>query len=311
MARRLPPLNALRAFEAAARHLSFTKAADELNVTQAAISHQIKGLEEWLGATLFQRGVRSLTLNEAGAAYLPSVKLAFDGLADATDRLFRRDDGGALTVSTMPSLAAKWLVLRLGRFQERRPDIDVRLQTSSALVDFARQDVDVAIRFGTGHWPGLRAERLMGEKIFPVCSPALLRADRPLNVPDDLRHYPLLHDDYVINWRMWLDAAGAQGVDVSRGPVFNDSALMLQAAVAGRGVALARNVLAADDMAAGRLVRLFDVAAPGDWAYFVVAPSHYFQRAKVRAFRDWLFEEAAATGDGARPEESNGDPLRQ
>lgn len=299
MSRRLPPLNALRAFEAAARHLSFTKAAEELFVTQAAVSHQIKALEDWLGAPLFLRQNRNLCLTEAGLAYLPSVRLAFDGLADATERLFRQDDGGALTVSTMPSLAAKWLVMRLGRFQERHPDIDVRLQTSSALVDFATQDVDVGIRFGVGHWPGLRAERLMDEEIFPVCSPGLIRRDRPLACPQDLRHYPLLHDDYIINWRLWLDAAGVTGVDTSRGAVFNDSALMLQAATAGRGVALARHVLAADDLAAGRLVRLFDVALPGDFAYYVVAPPHYFQRPKVRAFRDWLFEEAAATVGGA------------
>lgn len=298
MSRRLPPLNALRAFEAAARHLSFTKAAEELHVTQAAVSHQIKGLEEWLGAPLFLRQNRNLCLTEAGQAYLPTIKLAFDGLADATERLFRQDHGGALTVSTMPSLAAKWLVMRLGSFQERHPDIDVRLQTSSALVDFATQDVDVAIRFGTGHWPGLRAERLMEEEIFPVCSPGLLRPDRPLNCPNDLRHYPLLHDDYVITWRLWLEAAGAAEVDTSRGAVFTDSALMLQAAAAGRGVALARHVLATDDIAAGRLVRLFDVAVPGDFAYYVVAPPHYFQRPKVRAFRDWLFEEAGA---GAAP----------
>lgn len=295
MTRRLPPLNALRAFEAAARRLSFTKAAEELCVTQAAVSHQIKGLEEWLGAPLFLRQNRALLLTEAGAAYLPSVKLAFDSLSDATDRLFRRDDSGALTVSTMPSLAAKWLVLRLGRFQERHPDIDVRLQTSSTLVDFTQQDVDVAIRFGVGHWPGLRAERLMSEELFPVCSPALPRREKPLHCPDDLRHYPLLHDDYIINWGMWLEAAGVSGVDVSRGAVFTDSALMLQAAMMGQGIALARHVLVADDIAAGRLIRLFDVAIPGDFAYYVVAPPHYFQRPKVRVFRDWLFEEAQAT----------------
>lgn len=293
MTRRLPPLNALRAFEAAARHLSFTRAAAELCVTQAAVSHQIKALEAWLGAPLFLRRNRALEMTEEGQAYFPSVRQALDGLADVTSRLFAPDNGGgALTVSTMPSFAAKWLVMRLGRFQARHPDIDVRLHTSLVKVDFAQQDVDVAIRFGVGGWTGLKSERLMGDEVFPVCAPALLQGDKPLKQPDDLRFHPLLHDDYFINWPMWLETAGVRGVDTSRGAFFNDSALMLQAAMAGRGVALARGVLVADDLAAGRLTRLFDVSLPGDYAYFVAAPPHHFLRRRVQVFRDWLFEEA-------------------
>lgn len=293
MPRRLPPLSALRVFEAAGRHLSFTKAAEELSVTQAAVSHQIKSLEEWLGVPLFRRMNRALQLTEVGQAYLPCVTMSLDGLSEATERLFRQDAGGALTVSTMPSWAAKWLVMRLGRFQDRHPDIDVRLQTSSALVDFARNDVDLAIRFGKGDWPGLRCDWLMDEEVFPVCSPALLKGPKPLETPADLRRHALLHDDYLITWDMWFAAAGLSGVNTTRGTRFTDSALMLQAAMAGQGVSLARIVLVADDLAAGRLVRLFDVTLRGELAYYVVAPPHYFQRTKVKAFRDWLFEEVA------------------
>lgn len=301
MSRRLPPLNALRAFECAARHLSFTKAADELHVTQAAISHQIKGLEEWLGLPLFRRMNRALILTEAGQSYLPPVRDALDTLSQATERLFRKDGSGALTISTMPSFAAKWLVMRLGRFQARHPDVEVRLHTTSQIVDFAQQDVDIAIRFGAGNWPGLRCERLLTEDIFPVCSPALLNGDRPLRTPEDLRHHTLLHDDYFITWRTWAEAAGVTGVDATRGPRFDDSALLLQAATEGAGIALARGVLVANDIAAGRLVRLFDIHLPGNYAYYVVAPPHYHSRPKVKAFRDWLFEEAAATEPAAQP----------
>jgi len=295
MARRLPPLNALRAFEAAARHLSFTRAADELHVTQAAVSHQIKGLEEWLGMPLFRRLNRALILTEAGQSYLPAVREALDTLSHATERLFRKDSSGALTISTMPSFAAKWLVMRLGRFQAKHPELEVRLHSTPQRVDFTQQDVDVAIRFGSGRWDGVRCERLMTEDIFPVCSPALLKGGRPLSCPEDLRHHTLLHDDYFITWGTWAEAANLTGVDVTRGPRFDDSGLLLQSAVEGAGIALARGVLVADDIAAGRLVRLFDIHLPGDYAYYVVAPPHYFSRPKVKAFRDWLFEEAAST----------------
>ncbi|QCO16556.1 transcriptional regulator GcvA (plasmid) [Azospirillum brasilense] len=293
MARRLPPLNALRAFESAARHLSFTKAAEELHVTQAAVSHQIKGLEEWLGMPLFRRMNRALILTETGQSYLPPVRDALDTLSHATERLFRMDGSGALTISTMPSFAAKWLVMRLGRFQARHPELEVRLHTTPQLVDFSQQDVDIGIRFGAGNWPGLRCDRLMTEDIYPVCSPSLLTGPRPLRCPEDLRHHTLLHDDYFITWGTWGEAAGIAGLDHARGPRFDDSALLLQVAAEGGGVALARGVLVADDVAAGRLVRLFDVHLPGNYAYYVAAPPHYFSRPKVKAFRDWLFEEAA------------------
>lgn len=295
MSRRLPPLNALRAFEAAARHLSFTKAAEELHVTQAAVSHQIKALEEWLGLPLFRRMNRALALTEAGQSYLPPVREAMDTLSQATDGLLRNDRTGALTISTMPSFASKWLVPRLTRFQKRFPDLDVRVQSTSQMVDFTRHDVDLAIRFGNGDWPDLRVERLLTEDIFPVGHPSLLCGDCPLTCPEDLRHHTLLHDDYRISWAVWCRAAGIEGLDVERGPRFDDSSFTLQAAINGHGIALARGALVADDIANGRLVRLFDVRLPGSVAYYVVAPPHYFSRPKVKAFRDWLFEEAADT----------------
>ncbi|WP_207476168.1 transcriptional regulator GcvA [Arenibaculum pallidiluteum] len=295
MGRRLPPLNAVRAFEAAARHLSFTRAAAELNVTQAAISHQIKGLEETLGVPLFRRLNRALVLTEAGQSYLPPLNEALDLIAEATARLRQAENQGVLTVSTISSFAARWLVPRLPRFQALHPTVDVRLSSSTRLVDFTQQDVDIAIRFGRGHWPDLAVERLLREDVFPVATPALRDGPPPIRHPSDLRGVTLLHDDFTINWADWLRLSGVDGVDVSRGPRYTDSGHLIQAALAGQGVALARSALIADDLAAGRLVRLFDLALPSELAYWVVCPPHYLRRPKVRAFRDWLFAEAART----------------
>src|SRR5712672_2502560 len=205
MTARLPSLNGLRAFEAAARHLSFTVAASELNVTQTAISHQIRRLEEELGIRLFIRQNRALALTPEARDYLPGVRAAFNDLRLATERLLRRENDHVLTISTLASLAAKWLLPRLSSFQEAHPGIDVRITTSTALVDFRAGDVDAAIRYGRGHWPGLRADQL-----FPVCSPALLTGNRPLRCPEDLRDHVLLHTSniYTDDWRLWLTAAG-------------------------------------------------------------------------------------------------------
>lgn len=292
MGRRLPPLNALRAFEAAARHLSFTRAAHELNVTQAAVSHQVKALEARLGLALFRRLNRALILTEDGQAYLPPVRDAFDAIAEATRRLEARLSGGALTVSTMDSFAAAWLVPRLGRFRAAHPDIDVRITITDRLVDFVRDDVDLGIRYGRGHYPGLRVVRLLTEDIFPVCSPALLRGDNPLRTPADLCHHTLLHDDMREDWRMWLMAAGVAGVDPTRGPAFSHSHLVLQAAADGQGVALGRGALVAHDLAAGRLVKPFDISLAADYAYYVVTLEAAAAQPKIAAFRDWLLEEA-------------------
>ena len=210
MAERLPPLNALRCFDVAAKHLSFTKAAAELNVTHSAVSHQIKALEAWLGAPLFRRVNRGLVLTNAGQAYLKPVRDSFERLAEATRRLRVRERTGPLTVSIMPSFAAKWLMPRLRRFRERHPDIDVRISASSQLTDFAREDVDICIRYGRGVWPDVDIELLMRESMFPVASPRLVEGPVPLKVPADLAHHTLISDyDWRVDfWQLWLEAAG-------------------------------------------------------------------------------------------------------
>jgi LysR family transcriptional regulator, glycine cleavage system transcriptional activator len=298
MAERLPPLNALRCFEVAARHLSFTKAAEELNVTHSAVSHQIKALEEWLGMQLFRRVNRGLMLTEPGQAYLKPVREAFERLGEATRRLRSKGRSGPLTVTVMPSFAGKWMMPRLRRFRERHPDIDVRISANSQVVDFNREDVDLAVRYGRGHWPGLKVELLMRESMFPVCSPKLLDGPLPLRTPADLRHHALLNDfDWQIDlWQLWFDAAGIPGQVPNHALSFNYSNLMLQAAIDGLGVALSQNVLAGDDLAAGRLVKPFDISLPSEFAYYVVTPEVTAEQPKIKAFRDWLFAEA---GDGA------------
>jgi len=303
MRRQLPPLNALKAFEAAARHLSISQAANELCVTPAAISHQIKGLEDQLRAKLFRRDKQKVTLTEAGALMLPGLREGFDLIAGAVADVSERDTKGVMTVSSAPSFAAKWLVPRLDRFAERHPEIDVRVSASIALVDFARDDVDVAVRYGSGQYPGLLVERLFPETVVPVCAPALLKGKHRIKTPADLKHHTLLHDEAsdgdetCPDWRMWLKAAGVAGVDPHLGPRFNQSSLVLEAAILGRGVALAKMRLAENDLASGRLVRPFAVATPVRFAYFVVSPQGRAERPKVAAFRAWLKEEAAATED--------------
>ena len=300
MSRRIPPLNALRAFEAAARHLSFTRAAEELSVTQAAISHQVKALEEWLGAPLFIRRNRTLLLTEGGQTYASLLSDALDTIELATVRLAALDSSGTLTVSVLPSIAAKWLVPRMRLFRQRHPEIEVRLSPSTHLTDFSREAVDVVLRYGRGDWPGLRADKFMDEDIFPVCSPTLLDHVDQLRRPDDLRRYTLLHDDFHEDWRKWLLAADVTDIDWDRGPVYEDSANLLQAAIAGEGVALGRSALAADDLAEGRLIKPFDISLPVEFAYYVVAPEVNSERPKVVAFREWIIE-TAAQGAPSRP----------
>lgn len=292
MTARLPSLNGLRAFEAAARHLSFTRAAAELNVTQTAISHQIKRLEDELGIRLFTRGNRNLALTPQGRDYLPLVRAAFDDLRLATERLVRKNTGKVLTVSTLASLAAKWLLPRLSTFQAEHPDIDVRITTSTGLVDFRTDDVDAAIRYGRGHWPGLRAEWLMGDELFPVCSPALLQGDKPLRCPKDLSHHTLLHTTggYEDDWRLWLTAAGlpATLTRQQRGVSFDLVFVTIQAAIDGHGIALGRTSYVQDDIAKGRLVVPFKIALPVDAGFYLVTPEGRADAPKLRAFRQWL-----------------------
>jgi LysR family glycine cleavage system transcriptional activator len=291
MTARLPSLNGLRAFEAAARHLSFTLAASELSVTQTAISHQIRRLEGELGIRLFIRQNRALALTPEARDYLPGIRAAFNDLRLATDRLLRKDDDKVLTISTLASLAAKWLLPRLTDFQEQHPGIDVRITTSTSLVDFQRDDVDAAIRYGRGQWQGLRADWLMADELFPVCSPSLLRGDKPLRQPEDLRGYTLLHTSNANSddWRLWLTAAG-QPSDIARQPgiTFDMIFMTIQAAIDGIGVAMGRTSYVQDDIAKGRLVVPFKIALPADAGFYLVSPQGRREAPKLAAFREWM-----------------------
>lgn len=293
MPRRLPPLNALKAFEAAARYESFTRAAEELCVTQGAVSHQVKALEAELGLKLFNRERQRLVITEAGRAYLEVVRDALDRIAAGTERLLQGQSAGALTVSTSPNFAAKWLVHRLGRFAEAHPGIDLRVSASMHHVDFAREDVDLAIRHSDGRASGLHITRLCAEVLAPVCSPKLLRGRSGLRTPADLARHTLLHVDNRNDWVKWLDAAGVSNVDLSRGPVLNQASMTLDAAVDGQGVALARSALAAWDLINRRLVRPFALSLPVPYAYWIVCPKATAKLPKIATFRDWLLAEAA------------------
>jgi LysR family glycine cleavage system transcriptional activator len=307
--RRLLPLNALRAFEAAARHLSFTRAADELAVTPGAVSQHIRQLEEHAGSALFKREGRSLELTDTGRAALPLLREGFERLLDASALLREPPRRRQLTVSVAPSFAAKWLMPRLDRFHTEHPDIEVWISADMEVADLSEGAVDVAVRYGPGGYEGLISERLLAETVLPVCAPALLKGEHPIKAPDDLIHHVLLHDLSIDkdpscpDWAMWLKARGVTGVDPRRGPRFNQSALVIEAAVMGRGVALAKRTLAQADIEAGRLVAPFaDGSTAIDFAYHVVLPRSRPLSASGAAFVDWLKREAVA-------HENNMDPL--
>jgi LysR family transcriptional regulator, glycine cleavage system transcriptional activator len=294
----LPPLSALRAFEAAARHMSFSKAATELHVTPAAISHQIHALEEDLGIRLFHRMNRSIELTASARILFPGLSEAFAGIQSSVRRLRAHNDTGTLTVTASPSIAAKWLVLRLHRFQEQHAEVDVRISATDEVVDLTRGDFDIAIRYGRGKYPELEVELLFTNEVFPACSPQLLVEGPPLRVPEDLPAHALIHDQAIERdplsptWPMWLKAAGVKNLPATNGLSFNNMHLALDAAIAGHGVVLAHSTIAAADLAAGRLVRLFSLALPDQFAYYIVTAPGALERPKVRAFRDWLRCEA-------------------
>ncbi len=292
MTRQLPPLNALRAFEAAARLESFTRAADELHVTQGAISRHVRKLEDQLGCELFVRDPRGLALSTAGAAYLPAVSDALDRIATATRQLVRPAASPVLTVSVSPNFASKWLVHRLGDFAREHPEIDLRIAASTEHLDLAAADVDLAVRHGDGAWPHYDVTPLIAEEVFPVASPALLDKGRPLATPDDLAHYTLLHDLSSNNWPAWRAMAGASGVDGTRGPFFNFTSMALDAAIAGQGVTLARRALATQDLLSGRLVRIFPQTLTSARGYFVICLPSRAGDTKIVVFRGWLLNEA-------------------
>ncbi len=292
MPRRLPPLNALKAFEAAARSESFTRAAEELSVTQGAVSHQVKALEATLGIKLFNRERQRLVMTEAGREYLAVVRDALDRIALGTDRLVQRQSSGVLTISTSPDFAAKWLVNRLGRFAESHPEIDLRVSAMAHYIDFAREDVDVAIRHGDGNWAGLDVVRLCSEQLFPVCAPKLISGRNRITKADDLLKFPLLRLDDWKNWSRWFDAAGV-AAPVTQGPVLNRASMLIDAAVDGQGIALARTALAAWDLINGRLVKPIDVSLKMANTYWIVCPKVTSSTPKIATFRNWLLAEAA------------------
>ena len=312
MSRRLPPLNALRAFEAAGRHLSFAAAAKELYVSPAAVSHQIKGLEEHLGMRLFRRLARGLELTRAGQAFLRKLREGFERFERAMDDLRTHEEAKTLSVSVATSFATKWLAPRLHRFVAAHPDLDVRINASTRLIDPARSDAaagdelagstmddaDIAIRFGSGSYPGYRVDRLLGVSVTPMCSPRLLEGANALRGPDDLRRQVLIHDNVTFDdgsplWNAWLSAANIEGVDTSHGLRFSHAMLALDAAVDGLGVTLGISALAAPDLAAGRLVAPLPPPLPLTFAYYIVSGEDSVGRADVAAFRNWLLAEAA------------------
>jgi LysR family glycine cleavage system transcriptional activator len=294
-------LNALRAFEASARHQSFSAAAAELHVTPAAVGQLVRTLEEWLGAPLFVRGTSGrarLVPTEAAQRALPELRAGFDRLTLGLERLREGSPSGVLTVTVSPAFAAKWLLPRIDRFHAAWPDTDVRLDTSLKPVDFVAQRVDIGVRYGSGHWPGLVADKLMDEEVYPVCSPQLQREARRLQKPKDLARATLIHDLSMDGhasfptWGAWLRKAGVVDVAAGRGMKINNSAAVLQAAIDGQGVALARSVMARDDLAAGRLVRLFpEVKFASPLAYYVVYRAECSALPRIAAFRDWLLQE--------------------
>jgi LysR family transcriptional regulator, glycine cleavage system transcriptional activator len=290
---RLPPLNALKAFEAAARHQSFTRAAEELCVTQGAVSHQVKALEAELGVKLFNRERQRLVITEAGRDYLVVVRDALDRIAVGTERLLQRQSAVVLTVSTSPDFAAKWLVHRLGHFAEAHPEIDLRVSATLHHVDFAREEVDLAVRHGDGDWPGLDTVQLSSEQLFAVCSPKLMSGRRRLGKPSDIPKIPLIHLDSRADWSKWLQAAGIDDAQATHGPVLNRASMVIDAAINGQGIALARTTLSAFDLVNGRLVRPFPDTLRLSKTYWIVCPKATAALPKIVTFRDWLLTEAS------------------
>jgi len=294
MPRRLPPLNALRAFEAAARHLSFARAAEELHLTPSAISHQIKMLEDQVGTKLFERRGRNVGLTDAGGRYYPSLRQAFDRMHEATEELKQSDRFGALTVNVLPTFAIRWLLPQLSDFQTRHPEIEVRITANVKNIDFNQTEADAAVRFGNGDWPGLVSRLLMTEEIVPVCSPKLLENGPPLKTPADLRHYQLLHDiNRPDTWRSWLNAVGEQTIDPEKGLKLETTNLAVQGALQGLGIVCANPYIVHRELGSAQLIEPFEYRLPVANGYYLVYPKGREERPRLKAFETWLTEMAA------------------
>ena len=294
----MPPLNALKAFESAGRHMSFTEAAKELHVTPAAISHQIKTLESYLGVKLFHRKNRSLELTAAGQACLPGLRKGFDHLGVAIERIQSTVAAEPLLISAPPIFGAKWLVPRIAEFSVAHPEVQIRIDPLQKISELEGPETDVAVRFGRGRYPGLRAQRLMSQEVFPVCSPELLRGKHPLLSPADLRWHTLIHFDPTFydpdwpQWEKWLRAARVTDIDASIGPHFSSPNFTIQAVLEGQGVALAVSLMADELVAQGQLIQLFDVNYPGNYGYYGVVSEEKIEEPRVNAFWEWLISEA-------------------
>ena len=305
MPKAIPPLNALRAFEAAGRHLSITRAAEELCVTVAAVSHQVKSLEDYLEVRLFRRAGNSLFLTDAGQAFLPGLRAGFAELERAMDALREHDSRGPLVLSVAPIFATKWLIPRLDGFRAAHPEIDVRISATLELANFERDGIDAAVRVGRGRYPGLASHRLFGETVVPMCSPALLKGKHALASPEDLRHHVLLHFDWPAqeqvtpDWSAWLRSMGVKGIDAARGPRFTQPEYAMQAAIEGVGVVLGWRSLAQADIDSGRLTIPFELPLQMDVAFYLVYPEATAERAKLARFREWLLGQTV-TSPGVR-----------
>ena len=290
MARRLPPLNSLKSFEAAGRLLSFTRAAQELNVTQAAVSHQIKVIEEFLGVPLFIRSPRKLVLTEQGRALLPEVIEAFDKVSNAIGALQQEPSNKMVSVRLAPSFAAKWLSPRLKYFWLQYPEIDLCLYHAHPAVDFDREQIDIAVTYGKGDWPGVLADPILSLDFFPVCTPAFMSNDKPLSDINNLRYYTLLHDASYECWADWLKLANLEEINANKGTIIDDTNVLIQAAVDGQGVALGSKTFVQDLLDSGKLIKPFDITLANDFAYYIVCPEAHLKNPSVRAFKDWLLE---------------------
>jgi LysR family glycine cleavage system transcriptional activator len=299
----LPPLNSLRAFEAVGRHLSFSKAANELNVTPGAISQQVRGLEDFLEIKLFKRRNRSIVLTDSGQVFLPLLSDGFSRITEAVDSVRRSQGDEPLTITAAPSFTSKWLIPRLCKFQALHPEIDVRIDASSRLVDFVREDIDVGIRFGTGEIEGLDSNYLFSFDLIPVCSPDLKHEGRALQELSDLRHHTLLHsqdtdfDPSFPDWAMWLATAGVDDVDASRGIFFSQGEMVIEAAIEGQGIALAASVMAAGAIESGRLVQPFETRLPVRLSFHLITTRQKSRSSKIGAFRQWILDESAYLRD--------------
>jgi LysR family glycine cleavage system transcriptional activator len=295
--RRLPPLNSLKAFEATARHLSFTKAAEELNVTAGAVSQQVKTLEEYLGQKLFKRKNRQIFTTTSAQLCLPHLSAGLDKLAEAMMIIQEHGLDKPLTITIPPTFASRWLMPRLNDFKQKHPEIEVRIDASNEMVDLVNEDIDVGIRFGTGDYAGLDSDFLFSQEVFPVCSPEILKTGPRLKTPEDLKHYTLLHGEYFtkdsaqVDWDMWFATVGINSIDTSHGLHFSQHDLVVQAAIQGHGVALVGSVVIDNDLKEGRLVQLFESRIPLEFSYYFICSKTKTEQTRVKAFRKWVLEQ--------------------